>query len=106
MGKERRVRWRDRLRGRRPASALTDRARAAAGQVGNTAPAGRGGLPAALARALRRRAARAEDDEASGPSADEATIQALRADLARELARASERSDEQEDQGEGRPAGR
>lgn len=94
--------WRDRLRGRRPPPALADRARVAAGQVGHTAPAGRGGLPAALSRALKRRRAGTEDD-ASASSADEATINALRAELAQELARAVERSDEE---GGGRPAGR
>lgn len=97
------MRWRDRLRVKRPPSALADRARAAAGQVGRTAPAGRGGLPAALARVLKRRGAGADEDEGSASSVDEATIGALRAELARELARASERSGGQD---EGDPAGR
>lgn len=97
------MRWRDRLRRQRPHPALADRARAAAGQVGRTAPAGRGGLPAALARTLKRRRASTEEDEASSPSADEATINGLRAELARALARAAERSDEQ---GEDRAADR
>lgn len=91
--------WRDRLRGQRLPPALADRARVAARGVGRTAPAARGGLPAALARALKRRRAAADEDEASA-SADQATINLLRADLARELARAVERSD---DQGNSRP---
>lgn len=93
--------WRDRLRGQRHTPALADRARMAAEKVGRTAPAGRGGLPAALARALKRSRASTAQDEASS-AADEATINALRAELARELARAVERSDTQ---GGSRPAG-
>ena len=93
--------WRDRLRGRRPPPALADRATVAAGQVGRIARAGRGGLPAALAHALRRRRVADEDDEASS-SAERAPVDLLRAELARELARAVERSDER---GEGSRAG-
>ena len=91
--------WGDRLRGQRP-PALADRARVAAGQVVRTVPAG-WGLPAALAHALRRRRVAAKEDAASS-SADQATIDVLRAELTRELARAVERSDEQ---GERRTAG-
>lgn len=97
------MKWRDRLREQRLPPALADRARVAAARVGRTAPAGRGGLPAALARTLKRRRAGTEEDEAPSSSADEATINGLRAELAQALARAAERSDEQ---GERRPAGR